>query len=228
MDIFKISWRAYNQKDTKYKHYIDSIWEFHRNKRSDESLEDFYKENADKVILPKYILNDLDIAWWLNTHGFQEKLIDVPGFYINSLSIAYGRGFGHLPSLKLIVFELFGNKVNLDILRELGFEVDKKAEKWNEKTTAKMARIGITPESLKVNWDKIVIEENESAQLYSCGCGDRDCPYIGVEVEKESATITWDICLDTFNTYRFDYHQYREEFQEFLDLINFQPELVYK
>lgn len=228
MDTFKISWRAYNQIDTKYKHYVDTVWEFHRTKGDDESLKDFFKENTNKAILPKYILNDLDIAWWLNKHGFEEKLIDTPGFYINSLYVAYPGFFKSSPSLRLTIFELFGNKVNFDILKKLGFDVDKKVEKWDEKTTAKMEKAGITPESLMPNWDKFVAEENESVLLYCCGCGDRGCPYIGVDVKKEGATITWDICLDTFNTYRFDYHQYREEFQEFLDLINFQPESVYE
>ena len=68
-------------------------------------------------------------------------------------------------------------------------------------------------------------EENKDVFLFGCGCGDRDCVYFPIEVIRKENLISWHI-PDRYRplTFTFNYSLYKEEFQEFSNMIEKEAE----
>lgn len=204
IDIFKLSWQVFSEKIVNTTNsYTETTWLFKRYKREDESLEEFFSNNQDEIILPKYLINDTDLASWMNLNWYQGKIIDYPGHLINPLFIFSQGGYKHLPSLKSVLYQLLGHKVDLEKFRKLGFLIDE----------------------INLDWSEAVEEDNRSIMLYSCGCGDRDCGYFPLIINLENNLISWDIG-SPFRKFIFDYNQYKSEFKEYLHYLDFQPNSI--
>jgi len=188
IDEFKISWQAYKWQDGDNS---DGTWELHEIKGHDEPLIEFFKRNLNYDIIPKYIVNGVEIKSLLNVQIFERASSNSYTGLPNSIYVFHQLNF-HLPSLKLILFQLLGGKVNMSTLRSLGFEVDK----------------------IQIDWEQIVEEESKDMQLFGCECGDRGCLYFPMEVKKENDLIRW-IFSDYNEDFVFDFGLYEKEFKEF-------------
>jgi len=194
IDEFKISWQAY---DIPEHNNPDDIWQLYEIRNDNEPLIDFFKRNLKYVIIPKYFINGTDVALWWNLHYYESKVLDTRLHHINSICVFHQTDF-YLPSLKLILFQLLGGKVDMSVLADLGFKVDLD----------------------KVNWQQVIKEENEDVRLYCCGCcGDRMCGYFGVEISKENHLIRWKF-HDYTRDFIFDFDLYKKEFSEFYEYLN--------
>lgn len=194
IDEFKISWQAYNIPE---RNNPDDIWQLYETKKHDEPLIDFFKRNLKYIIIPKYFINGTDIALWWNLHYYESKILDNGLHYINSIYAFHQTCFS-LPSLKLILFQLLGGKVDMSILADLGFKID----------------------FVKIDWQQVIKEENEDVQLYCCGCcGDRGCGSFRVEISKENHLIKWMFPGYT-RDFIFDFSLYEKEFREFQDYLD--------
>lgn len=196
IDEFKISWQAYDWIESSDS---DGTLQLQEIKDHNETLTEFCKRNLNYAIIPKYFINGTDIALWWNLHYYERKILDNGLHYINSI-YAFHQTCFYLPSLKLILFQLLGGKVELSILGDLGFEADSDA--------------------FTFDWQQFIKEENEDVQLYCCACcGDRMCGSLRVEISKENHLIRWKF-YDYIRDFIFDFNLYEKEFKEFYDYLD--------
>ena len=194
IDEFKISWQAYDWIESDDS---DGTLQLHEVRKHSEPLIEFFKRNLKYAIIPKYFINGTDVALWWNLHYYEGKVLDNGLHYINSI-YAFHQTCFYLPSLKLILFQLLGGRINMSILADLGFEVN----------------------FVKIDWQQVIKEENENVRLYCCGCcGDRMCGSFRVEINKENHLIKWTL-PGYIRTFVFDFDLYKKEFNEFRDYLD--------
>lgn len=191
IDILTISWQALDEIVQKNGETSDNFL-FRREKRADESLLEFIRDNKDCIICPKYFINGVDLAFWLNLNVYQRNWIDTAGGIISPLWSSLVSG-DFLPWAKLCLIELFGEKVDESTLKDIGYEVTENLNDWIE----------------EIN--------NGAPILYGCYCGDRQCPCEIVKITRTDNFITWN--LRGLRGFKFEFESYKKAFKDFSDAI---------
>jgi hypothetical protein len=195
MDKFRISWQAFE----KLSDFGNPVGEFINEKSQDQSLTEFYLQNKDNVVLPKYFINDLELSLWLKLYVYRTsyQFENVEPIYV-----FYQSKHKHLPSLKMYLLSLLGIKINLPLLKEFGFNLNE----------------------TRIDWNDVINQANKDAMLFCCPCGDRGCGYFPLEIKRQDDHISWKFDKN-MKAFTFGYEAYKNEFWPFFELINFQNDL---
>ncbi len=190
IDDFQLSWQLWNSIDSE-----GEVWQFVRKKREDETLKAFFVKNKDFIIIPKFVINGTDLAFWLNLNVGLSKYLDWTGGIFNSFYTWYEIS-PNVPSIRLLIHQFLGKKVDINKLREFGFKIEKDDDFWKE----------------------LVKRENELVPLFICGCGDWMCGNLSIRIAKKDNLISWDLGA-YFRLFVFDFESYKKEFDELEELV---------
>lgn len=205
IDEFKLKWYLYSGRDESTGRSIDYRRRLIREKAPDEPLTEFFKENKkgeDYRIFLRYFINGVDFAFWYNLNYSISHLLGEDGGLISSFRLF---GFNTAAG-KIQTHRLKGNKLDLAFWKTLSLD-----------------EVSYSPEGIK-KLEEYFEEENKDIQLYGCGiCGDRDCGYFPLHIERKGKLIEWKIPHTYLRTFRFDYEEYAKEFEELEALPLYYP-----
>ncbi len=191
IDDFQLSWQLWKSVEPEYE-----VWQFVRKKREDETLKVFFTQNQEYIIIPKFIINETELAFWLNLNFYQSKYLDWVGGIFNSFYTWFEIS-PNAPSIRLLIHQFLGKKVDINKLREFGFKI-KKVDNF---------------------WQELVKRENELVPLFICGCGDWMCGNFSIKISIKENLIIWNMG-GYIKPFVFDFISYKKEFDELEELVS--------
>lgn len=191
IDLFELRWQQCEEVLKPNDRFVESSFVFVKEKAPDEPLNDFLWQ-AKKTgywTFPKYFLNGDDFTFWYNLNICRRRMLDTPGFFFNTLAWMH-HNERRVGIIEFQIRRMLGETFTLDTLNDLGLNGD--------------------------YWREHLEEENTSVQLYCCCiCGNKGCGDFLIETKRDGNIIVWHFIGQLLRDFRFDYEQYKSQFDEY-------------